>query len=69
MSDKFKGLAVTPRPNEEPDRFIKRFLKKVRADGILQEFYLRQSYEKPSVRRRRKRARAMFMRRAEERAR
>ena len=64
--NKFKGLEVKPRPNEEPDRFIKRFLKKVRNDGILQEVYLRKGYEKPSIKRRRKAARARFLKKIEE---
>lgn len=68
MDSRFKGLEIKPRPNEEPDRFIKRFMKKVRNDGILQEVYLRRSYEKPSVKRRRKRAQARFLRKIEGRA-
>jgi small subunit ribosomal protein S21 len=67
MSEKFRGLEVKPKPNEEPDRFIKRFLKKVRSDGILQEVYLRKAYEKPSVKRRRKSSRARFLKKIEER--
>jgi ribosomal protein S21 len=66
VSDRFKGLAVSPRPNEDPDRMIKRFMKKVRSDGILQEVYQRKGYEKPSQRRRRKSARARFLRKVEE---
>lgn len=62
---RFKGLAVTPRPDEDPERFIKRFLKKVRNDGILQELYTKSRFEKPSVRRRRKSARARFLARLE----
>ena len=65
MDNRFKGIEVRPRPNEEPDRYIKRFMKKVRNDGILQEVYQRRAYEKPSVRRRRKRAQARFLRRVE----
>jgi len=64
---KFKGLEVKPRPNEGPDKFIKRFLKKVRSDGVLQEVFLRRAYEKPSMKRRRKQARARFLRKIEER--
>ena len=66
MDSKFRGLEIKPRPNEEPDRFIKRFMKKVRNDGVLQEVYLRRSYEKPSVKRRRKRAQARFLRRTQQ---
>jgi ribosomal protein S21 len=64
--DRFKGLVTYPKPDEDPERFIKRFLKKVRNDGILQEVYMRRGYEKPSVKRRRKSARARFLHRLEE---
>jgi len=66
MLSKFKGLEIKPRPNEEPDKYIKRFMKKVRNDGVLQEVYQRRAYEKPSVKRRRKAARARFLRKIEE---
>ena len=65
IEEKSKGIVVYPRGNEPVDRMIKRFMKKVRNDGILQEVYLRQGYEKPSVRRRRKAARARFLRKIE----
>lgn len=68
MSNSFRGIEVKPRPNEDPERFIKRFTKKVRNDGILQEVFLRRAYEKPSVKRRRKRAQARFLRKIESRA-
>lgn len=55
-----KPLEVTPKPGESPERMIKRFTKKVRNEGILQELYNRRGFEKPSVKRRRKRLRAMF---------
>jgi small subunit ribosomal protein S21 len=67
MDSRFKGLEVKPRQNEDPDRFIKRFMKKVRSDGVLQEVYLRRAYEKPSVKRRRKRAQARFLKKVENR--
>ena len=66
MADKFRGLEVAPRPNEPPEKFIKRFLRKVRNDGVLQEVYQRKGYEKPSVKRRRKSARARFLQRIEQ---
>lgn len=65
MDSKFKGLEIRPRPNEEPDRYIKRFMKKVRNDGVLQEVFRRRAYEKPSEKRRRKRAQARFLRKLE----
>lgn len=60
-----KHLEVTARPNEPGDRMIKRFTKKVRNDGVLQEFRSRMTYEKPSVAKRRKRAEAAAQRRAD----
>ena len=66
MLERFRGIEVRPRPNEEPDKYIKRFLKKVRNDGILQEVFERRAYEKPSVKRRRKSARARFLRKIED---
>lgn len=66
MDDKFRCLEVRARPNEDPEKLIKRFTKKVRNDGILQEIYLRRAYEKPSTKRRRKQARSRFMRKVEE---
>lgn len=65
MLSRFKGLEIRPRPNEEPDRYIKRFMKKVRNDGVLQEVFQRRAYEKPSQKRRRKRAQARFLRKLE----
>ena len=53
-------LEVSPRPGESPEKMIKRFTRKVRADGILRELYTRKAYEKPSVKRRRKAAQARF---------
>lgn len=58
-----RHIEVTPRKEESPERMIKRFMKKVRNEGILQELYQRRGYEKPSQKVRRKRARADFNRR------
>lgn len=55
------GLAVVARPGELPEKMIKRFMKKVRNDGIIQEVYQRRGYEKPGQKIRRKRSRAMFL--------
>lgn len=60
-------LEVTPKPQESPDRMIKRFMKKVRNDGILGEVYDRRFYRKPSEKRRRKEAMAAFNRRSSDR--
>jgi len=53
-------LEVTIRRNETADRMIKRFSKKVRNDGILKEFTSKLYFEKPSVVKRRKRAKAKW---------
>jgi ribosomal protein S21 len=53
-----------PRQNEAPERMVKRFTRKVRNDGILQEVFLRRSFEKPSMKARKKRIRAAATRRS-----
>ena len=61
----FKGLVVVPRGNEDSEKMVRRFMKRVRADGILNEVYLRKGYEKPSEKRRRKLARSKFLKKTE----
>lgn len=58
--NKFVGISVVPHPDEDGERLIRRFTKKVRDSKILDEYRLRQGYEKPSVKRRRKSAQARF---------
>lgn len=41
-----------PRKNESMERFIKRFIKKCKKDGIIDEVKERQSFQKPSVKKR-----------------
>ena len=48
-----------PRKNEDPNRFIKRFIKKCKKLGIIDEFKDRQRYTKPSVKRRLAKKRAI----------
>ena len=55
---KLQGIAVAAEPGESVDRLIRRFTRKVRDSGVLQELYNRRHFEKPSVRRRRKSSRA-----------
>ena len=43
------NVRVEARRNEPPDRLIKRFNKKVRSEGIIEEARDRMYYEKPSV--------------------
>lgn len=54
-------LEIRPRPGENMERTIRRFTKKVRNDGILQEAMQRSSFEKPSVKKRRKSSRARYL--------
>lgn len=49
-----KNLEVVARPGESSDRLIKRFIKKVRNDGIMDDVYEHRFFEKPSVKRRKK---------------
>ena len=49
------NVEVTPRKNESPERMIRRFTKKVKKEGILEEVRERSYYVKPSERRKRKR--------------
>jgi small subunit ribosomal protein S21 len=64
---KFKGISVHAREDEDSERFIRRFMKKVRNEGILDELWEKSHYEKPSVRRRKKSARARFLKKVEDR--
>ena len=41
-----------PRKNEDPNRFIKRFIKKCKKLGIIDEFKERKQYLKPSEKKR-----------------
>lgn len=60
MPKNFDGIQVTPRPNEPAENMIKRFVKKVKVSGVLNEAWEKSFYEKPSVKRRRKHLAAMW---------
>ena len=45
-------VTVTPRPNEDPMRTIKRFLKKCKKERIVEQYRERQYFVKPSKQRR-----------------
>lgn len=62
-----RHLEVVPRKGEPEERLIRRFVRKVRTDGVIQEFRDKSRYDKPSVRLRKKRREAARRRRAEER--
>jgi small subunit ribosomal protein S21 len=48
-----------PRRNEDPNRFIKRFIKKCKKLGIIDETKERRFYKKPSVKKRLAKKRAI----------
>lgn len=66
MATTFKGIQVVPRPNEPVDQLIRRFTKAVRNSEILDEYRMRQSFEKPSDKRRRKHRLALWKNRTQE---
>jgi small subunit ribosomal protein S21 len=47
------NVEVFARRNEDAERLIKRFSRKTRKEGIMEEFRERMYYEKPSDKRRR----------------
>lgn len=51
------NVEVKLRPGESTERMIRRFTKKVKKDGILEEFKDRRYYEKPSKAKRMKKIR------------
>lgn len=60
------NLNITPRRNENQDRLIKRFIKKTKKLGIIEEVKDRRHYKKPSDKRRRAKQRAIARRKKEE---
>ena len=58
-----------PRKNEDPNRFIKRFIKKCKKLGIIDEVKDRKHYVKPSVKRRLAKKRAIARQKKENRKR
>ncbi len=54
-------LEVIPKYGESFEKTIKRFLKKVRNDGILQEVFEKSYFESPSKKRKRKSAKAQYL--------
>ena len=51
------NVQVRARRNESTENLIKRFSRKVKREGILEEVKNRKYYEKPSVKRRREKVR------------
>ena len=60
------NLVVKPRRNENIERVVKRFNKKVKKLGIIEEYKDRQRYMKPSEKRRRAKKRSDRRRAKEE---
>ena len=50
---------ATPKKNESPERFIKRFIKKCKKIGIIDEVKDRKQFTKPSVKKRLAKKRAI----------
>ncbi len=48
------NVEVVPKRGEPIERAIRRFIKKVKKEGIMEEHRNRRYYEKPSVKKRRK---------------
>jgi small subunit ribosomal protein S21 len=60
------NFTIKPRRNEPQDRLIKRFLKKTKKSGLIEELRNRRDYKKPSDKRRRARQKAIARRKKEE---
>lgn len=56
----FKGIEVLARKDESSERMIKRFMKKVRKEGVLQEYVDKGRFMKKSEKIRRKKMLAMW---------
>ena len=58
MSKRSINIEIKPRYRDEPfERVVRRFMKKVKKERIVENYRDRMYYEKPSVRRKRERAR------------
>jgi|TARA_R110000796_G_scaffold175738_1_gene292718 small subunit ribosomal protein S21 len=49
MSKKNINVEIVPRNNESVERLLKRFTRKLKKEGIIQEVRDRRYYEKPSA--------------------
>ena len=52
MSKNATNIKVKPRRNESPERLIRRFIRKVKKSGLIEEVKKRKYYIKPSQTRR-----------------
>lgn len=60
------GICVVKRKDEPDEAFLRRFRKKFSKSGIMREYKEKMYFEKPSDKKRRKRAQAAQIRRQEE---
>jgi small subunit ribosomal protein S21 len=60
------GICVVRRKNEGDEAFLRRFRKKFSKSGIMKEYKEKMYFEKPSDKKRRKRAQAAQVRRQDE---
>ena len=60
------NLIIKPRKNESADRLIKRFIKKVKKLGIIQEVKDKRYYTKPSDKRRKAKQKAIARRKKQQ---
>ena len=60
------NLNIRPRRNESQDRLIKRFLKKLKKLGVLEEVKNSREFKKPSDKKRRARQKAIARRKKDE---
>jgi small subunit ribosomal protein S21 len=60
------NLTIKPRRNENQERLIKRFIKKTKKLGIIEDIKNRKRYQKPSDKRRRAKQKAIARRKKEE---
>jgi small subunit ribosomal protein S21 len=60
------NLNIRPRRNENQERLIKRFLKKIKKLGIMEEVKNRREFKKPSDKKRRARQKGIARRKKEE---
>ncbi len=61
-----KNLTTRPRRNESQEWLIKRFIKKTKKLGIIEDIKNRRHYQKPSDKRRRAKQKAIARRKKEE---
>ena len=66
LPKKKNNLTIWPRRNESPERLVKRFNKKVKKLGIIDEVKDRRHYKKPSEKKRLAKKRAIARRKKEE---